>query len=232
MRRTVFVGDVHGCLAELSDLLDRIAVVDADAVCFVGDLVARGPDSKGVVACARALRARAALGNHDARVVEGWRAAQRGEREPRLGAEHARVLRDLDESDLAWLAELPHWVDVPEHAARVVHAGVLPGVPIDQQPPDLLLKLRSIAPDGRPLTGDSGTLWGALYVGPPHVVFGHHARARLQLHAWATGLDTGCVYGGELTALVLPDGSEVPPLDARRDALVSVRARRQYYTPS
>jgi len=232
MRRTVFVGDVHGCLAELSDLLDRVALVEGDAVCFVGDLVARGPDSKGVVACARRLGARAALGNHDARVVDGWRAAQRGERELRLGSEHGRVLRDLDEGELAWLAALPRWLDVPEHAARVVHAGVLPGVPIEQQPPDLLLKLRSIAADGRALTDDSGTLWGALYTGPPHIVFGHHARARLQLHAWATGLDTGCVYGGELTALVLADGSEVPPLESRRDALVSVHARRQYYSPS
>jgi hypothetical protein len=232
MRRTVFVGDVHGCLAELSELLERVAVVEGDAVCFVGDLVARGPDSKGVVACARTLGARAALGNHDARVVEGWHAVQRGERELRVGGAHARVLQELDESELAWLAALPHWVDVPEHAVRVVHAGVLPGVPIEQQPPDLLLKLRSISTDGRALADDSGTLWGALYAGPPHVVFGHHARARLQLHAWATGLDTGCVYGGELTALVLPEGSEVPPLDSRRDALVSVRARRQYYAPS
>jgi hypothetical protein len=231
MRRTVFVGDVHGCVAELSELLDRVAVVEGDAVCFVGDLVARGPDSKGVVACARSLGARAALGNHDARVVEAWRAAQRGERDAHLGGDHARVLRDLDDSELAWLAALPHWVDVPEHTARVVHGGVLPGVPIEQQPPALLLKLRSIAADGRALTDESGTLWGALYAGPPHVVFGHHARARLQLHAWATGLDTGCVYGGELTALVLPDGSAVPPLDSRRDALVSVRARRQYYAP-
>jgi hypothetical protein len=231
MARTLFVGDVHGCATELEELLDRLAVGSADALFFVGDLVARGPDSGRVVRCARRMGARSVLGNHDARVVGGWRARERGKRGPPLGPDHERVLAELEAEDLAWLAALPHWLDVAAHGVTIVHAGVLPGVPIEQQPPDLLLRLRSIAADGSALTDGSGTLWGALYVGPPHVVFGHHARAGLQLHAHATGLDTGCVYGRELTALVLDEGAPVPPVAERARALVSVRAKRQYFVP-
>jgi len=73
-----------------------------------------------------------------------------------------------------------------------------------------------------------GPLWGASYEGPPHIVFGHNARKDPQLHAHATGLDTACVYGGELTALVLPAGARLPPPNERRDLLVSERARRAY----
>ncbi|HLV20844.1 MAG TPA: hypothetical protein VKZ49_08175, partial [Polyangiaceae bacterium] len=74
-------------------------------------------------------------------------------------------------------------------------------------------------------------LWGARYTGPPHLVFGHNAREGVQLHPWATGLDSGCVYGGALTAMVLEAAEPVPPAAERQRVLVSVPARRVYFQP-
>ncbi len=76
---------------------------------------------------------------------------------------------------------------------------------------------------------DAATLWGTRYAGPPHVVFGHNARAEPQLHPWATGLDTGCVYGGRLTALVLGEGEIMPRGDKVKGLLISVPAARRYH---
>ena len=64
--------------------------------------------------------------------------------------------------------------------------------------------MRSITDDGRPSKRIEGAPWAALWTGPEHAVFGHDAIRGLQQHPLATGLDTGCVYGRELTALLLP----------------------------
>jgi hypothetical protein len=227
MSRSIFIGDVHSCAAELAELLSAVAIGSDDRVYFVGDLLTRGPDALGVLSLFRAVRARSAVGNHEQRLLAARHARQRGETGPKLGSSHAEVAAQLSDDDWAVLESFPLWLDVPEHGVRVVHAGVVPGVPFEAQDPWLLTHLRSIGDDGKP-SEKWGTLWGSLYRGSPHIVFGHNARQRPQLHPDATGLDTACVYGGSLTALVLPEGSAPPPADSRLDALVSVRAQRAY----
>lgn len=231
MKRTLIVGDVHGCSFELRTLLDKLAVTSNDRVYFVGDLIARGPDTRGVLAVVRELGCRAVLGNHEQRLLVARAARQRGEPGPRLGSSHAQLLHDFDAGDWALLERLPLYLDLPEHGICIVHAGVVPGVAIENQDPWLLTHLRSIDSGGKPTDRSGHTLWAVRYVGPPHIVFGHNALAGIQLHPSATGLDSGCVYGGELTALVLEPGQTLPPVAERRDVLKSVRAQRRYFSP-
>ncbi|MCC6901617.1 MAG: metallophosphoesterase [Polyangiaceae bacterium] len=223
MARTIVIGDVHGCRPELEELLDRLALARDDALCFVGDLVARGPDSPGVLDLVAQLGAALVVGNHEWRLL----AARRGE-PVRLGPSHRALIDSLDDRHWATIEAMRAWVDVPSHPLRVVHAGVVPGVAIDAQDPWALSHLRTLRDDGTPSDKRDFTLWGARYREAPHVVFGHNAVDGLQLHPCATGIDTGCVYGGQLTALVLAAGEPVPPPSERGDVLVSVRARRAY----
>jgi len=226
MGRTIVVGDVHGCADELDALLAKARFASGDALVFVGDLVARGPDSRRVLALARQLGARSVRGNHEHKLL-AWR---RKPRDVRLGEAHARVARELDADDWRALEQAPLWLDLRSHGARVVHAGVVPGTPLDETPPEALLKMRTLDARGRwSDDADAGRPWGEKYAGPPHVVFGHYAARDPQLHAWATCLDTGCVYGGALTAMVLDDGEPVPRGAAARAKLVSVAARRRYW---
>ena len=227
MSRSIFIGDVHSCAAELAELLAAVAITQDDCVYFVGDLLSRGPDPLGVLRLFRQLRARSAVGNHEQRLLAARRARLRGEAGPRLGSSHAEVAAQLGEEEWALLESLPLWIDVPEHGVRVVHAGIVPGLAFDKQDPWMLTHIRSIGRDGK-ATEKWGTLRGSLYEGEPHIVFGHNARQRPQLHPHATGLDTACVYGNALTALVLPEGVVPPPPSDRLDAMVSVRARRAY----
>ena len=229
MARTVIVGDVHGCRAELMDLLDQVAFGADDRLFFVGDLVARGPDSAGVLDLAAELGARAVLGNHERRLLEGRAARLRGKKGgPRLGPSHQALLAELESHHFAQLEAFPLHLDLPEHGVRIVHAGLVPRVPIEQQDPWVLTHIRSLLDDGSPSDKRGATLWAARYQEEPHVVFGHNAVDGLQMHPHATGLDTACVYGRELSALVLEAAAPPPPLAQRVDAIVSVRARQAY----
>ncbi len=207
MRQTLCIGDVHGCNDELGDLLAHAGYTKDDRLVLVGDLVAKGPDSAGVVARARELKALAVLGNHDAAVLS-----------PRANSHHEKVLRTLSPADVKWLEALPLWLDFPALNALVLHGGALPHVPLQRQPKHVLLNLRSIDEAGKAsLRVDGGVPWASRWPGPRHAVFGHDALRGLQQHPHATGLDTGCVYGNRLTGLWLPE-----------HRLVSVPARRAW----
>jgi hypothetical protein len=215
---TIVIGDVHGCADELAALLVACQRRADDRVVLVGDLVAKGPDSHGVLALLRECGALAVRGNHDASLLRIREKLIAGEPVPAGRAEQAALARTLDDDDWAYLSALPYWLRLPELNALVVHAGLVPGVAIERQDPETLMNMRTIDAQGRPSRRpDGGVLWGSLWPGPELVLFGHHASVGLQRHPHAIGLDSGCVYGHELTAYVMPEGR-----------FVSVPARRQY----
>jgi hypothetical protein len=223
MERTIVIGDVHGCIDELRSLLRTCGWRRGERLVMVGDLVAKGPDSQGVVQLLREEGALAVLGNHDDHVLrEGGRGAGAAKK-PR--PEHQKVAATLTPADWSYLEALPLYLRLgPERGGGpdtvVVHAGAVPGIPFEQQSREHLTTLRSIDDQGRPSKKIEGRPWAAVWPGPEPIVFGHDAVRGFQRHPHAVGLDTGCVYGKRLTALVLPERG-----------LVSVPARRAYAEP-
>lgn len=224
MGRTILVGDVHACRDELDALLAKVAFGAGDRLVMVGDLVVRGPDPRGTLDLLREVEALSVRGNHEDRLLRHRSAPK----ENPAGDQTLTTARALRKRDWAMLESLPLWIDLPEHGVRVVHAGLVPGLSITEQDPHTLMYVRSLDRGGAPVEKRGRVLWGERYAGPEHVVFGHNARPQPQIHAFATGLDTGCVYGGHLTAMVLEDGERPPPPRDRASVLVSVKARRRY----
>lgn len=230
MKRTVIIGDVHGCREELEDLLRLAAVDTTDSVVFVGDLVARGPDSLGVLDRVYALGALSVIGNHERRLLEIHESESvRGER-VKLSEAYRHLVDQLRPKDWDYLRRMPYSLELPQHGLYVVHAGVRPGQAMDQQEPWALTHIRSLDESGQPSAALGERSWAEDYVGP-HIVFGHSAQRGVQIYEHATGLDSGCVYGKRLTSLVLQEGEPVPPRSRRARSLVSVPARRVHFMP-
>lgn len=213
--RLYAIGDVHGCGEELARLLDGIAPGPGDTVVFLGDYIDRGPDSRGVIDHILAWRRETAArvvclkGNHEDMAL-GYlgRGGQWGEAWHRNGggaalrsyglpanAVPSEALGRIPPDHLAFLDALAlshRWGDW-----IFVHAGVRPGRPFEGQHPEDLLWIREEF-----LTGHHDLL--------ATVVFGHTPhRQVLDDRPQKVGIDTGCVYGGALTCLVLPEAHVV-----------------------
>src|SRR2546428_12891335 len=105
MGRTIVVGDVHGCAWELEALLDRIGFTTGDSLVFVGDLVARGPNSLGVLDIARRSGATIVRGNHEQKLLD-WR-----DHDATLGRMHEELAQSMRDVDWTLLETSPLWCD-------------------------------------------------------------------------------------------------------------------------
>ncbi|KAL5366248.1 Metallo-dependent phosphatase [Aspergillus floccosus] len=136
----------------------------------------------------------------------------------------------LSRRQLDWLAALPLIlrVKLPHNLASpfgatllIVHAGLVPGIPLEEQDPYAIMHMRSlvcVAGDNDQLmptevSGEESWVtawdrWQDKLAPKTTVIFGHDAKRRLQLGRYAIGLDTACLYGHQLSAAVIaaPDG--------------------------
>lgn len=218
--RVMIIGDVHGCFDEFRELLEKHHR-RTDTLILVGDLVNKGPRSLQTIALARKYNALAVLGNHEIAMLRVWHSR-------RSGLESKNNLRDawtdqLTSADISWLSGLPYTICLPTHNSIVVHAGLVPGISLIDQTAQDMTEMRNLETTDsgfRVMHSGEGHAWATSWTGPEHVYFGHDAKRRLQQTKFSTGLDTGCVYGGELTACILETG--------KQPRLVSVGAKKKY----
>ncbi len=237
------IGDVHGCRAELETLLDTLGysvtrdgegrAVDAThpdgrRVILVGDLVDRGPDTPGVLRLAmgmvRAGHAFVVSGNHESKLV---RALSRKNVTVSHGLQDS--LDQLAQQPDEFVAEAREWMDglishyVLDGGRLVVsHAGL-----IEKYHGRASGRVRAFCLYGD-TTGETDEFglpvrypWANEYRGKAMVLYGHTPAPTAEWVNNTMCLDTGCVFGGTLTALRYPERE-----------VVSVPAERMYYEPA
>ena len=223
-RRVYGVGDIHGRLDLLDELLaridqdDRMRGLAESEIIFLGDLVDRGPDSRGVVDRLLALAAgprpvHFLMGNHEQvflRALDGDLGALRfliriGGRETLLSYGIAEEeYRSLDYEELATLARarvpethvrflgsFEKWIEVGDYL--FVHAGLRPGIAIEDQSANDLFWIRDDFLRHRDSFGKM-------------VVHGHSITEDIDQRPNRIGIDTGAFASGKLTAIGLEAG--------------------------
>jgi diadenosine tetraphosphatase ApaH/serine/threonine PP2A family protein phosphatase len=199
MSRTIVVGDIHGCYDELMEMLETVNFGQDDHVVCVGDLVTKGPKNREVLELFMTdARFRTVIGNHDLALRRKWH-GEKIKLKPSQKATHKELKADK-EKYLPFLNKLPFTIDLGTHL--VVHAGLRPDVPLYSQTSEDMTLLRTL---GKNREGHDGTPWYEVYDGEKVVLFGHWPAPEPRRGPRAIGLDTGCVYGYNLTAYIIEE---------------------------
>jgi bis(5'-nucleosyl)-tetraphosphatase (symmetrical) len=221
------VGDVQGCARELDDLVEWIRLEPGrDELWCLGDLVNRGPDSLAAMRLWRDVRGRSLIGNHDvyALLAHSGRRKRKndtleslfaapdcGELLDRLRAEPVlHRLEERDGAEPAWIVHAgldPRWGDLRETAARIDGAEHDDDW-LESDDVSFATRVRCCDEAGEMHRGSGPPAdcpepylpWDDHYRGRTRVVHGHWARRGAYRRGRTMGLDSGCVYGGALTA--------------------------------
>nr|MDT0659940.1 polynucleotide kinase-phosphatase [Micromonospora sp. DSM 115978] len=236
------IGDVHGCRGELETLLDRLGYAvlrdeagrpvdavhpDGRRAVFVGDLVDRGPDSPGVLRLVMGMvaagHAFAVPGNHENKLVRALAGRNvqlthgLAETLDQLAGESEPFRRQVE----AFCRDLVSHLVLDGGRLVVAHAGLK-----EAYHGRASARVRSFALYGE-TTGETDEFglpvrypWATDYRGRAMVLYGHTPTPEPEWVNNTMCLDTGCVFGGRLTALRYPE-SEV----------VAVPAERIWYEP-
>ena len=236
------IGDIHGCFDELVELLKKLGYKistrpDGDTVVeplqdrkaiFVGDFVDRGPKVPEVLRLVMGMTKNGAAlcvpGNHDVKLIRALRGRNVN---PTHGL--AESLSQLEKESVEFRAEIVEFLDglvshyVLDNGRLVVaHAGMK-----EELQGRASGRVREFALYGE-TTGEIDEFglpirrnWADEYRGSAMVVYGHTPVIEPQWVNRTINIDTGCVFGGKLTALRYPEKE-----------LVSIPARRTYYEPT
>jgi len=197
---TYAVGDIHGCLDVLRRLVQSLEARSSDVFVFIGDYVDRGPDSKGVIDYLIALSERYEChfirGNHEQMFLDY------------LGREPGAIIwayNGMERTMMSYgsLSAVPdRHIDFLNRTVYsytikrfvFVHAGVRPGITLEEQEERDLLWIREPFLSSRnPIKGKT-------------IIYGHTPQSGGPLiEKSKIGIDTGCVYGGYLTAYRIED---------------------------
>jgi hypothetical protein len=211
-KRTIIVGDVHGCFDELLKILDAASYDESnDELIFTGDLINKGPNSLGVLKWLHERpNVKKVLGNHELRFLEAAK-------DPKSAPKKMQFLLNELKKDIdvwcEYISSWPMYVETSDYL--VVHGGVVPDKHPSETLPFITANIRYWDGTGEDMHNKSDPAWYELYKEKKLVIYGHWAIQGVMIRENTIGLDSGCVYGRKLSALILPE-RKIVSVDANK----------------
>jgi bis(5'-nucleosyl)-tetraphosphatase (symmetrical) len=214
MSKLIIYGDIHGCLDELIALRKKIGIKKGDIEISVGDIMSKGPKDLETLRYIMKENIIVVRGNNDDRLLN---------KNPEL----------FTTKELAFLSSLPFFYRVKN--VTVIHAGITPFIKLDsisKQEEQELTKVRYLDKNYKLLKPKESEknfcYWSEIYDGREgFIVYGHQVFSTVREDKFSLGIDTGSVFGQELTAAIFEIGKK--DIDTKSYKTVSQPAFECYF---
>lgn len=217
--RTIIYGDVHGCLDEFKTLRSELNLTNDDREISVGDLLDRGPLSNATLTYARENDIELVLGNHEYKYLryanhEATLKATGKKNPMTFNDEKIEIYNNLSKEDIEYIQAAPFFIKIDN--LTIVHAGITNKIELlnaKKKELESLTRIRELDENQKTLalgqTSFNSRFWSEFYDGGEGIiVYGHEAFNKVKIDKHSFGIDTGCVYGNKLTALVIEDAKD------------------------
>jgi len=209
MKRLIIYGDIHGCYDEFFQLRNSLNIQNSDVEVCVGDFLTRGKDSINTLRYIQRENILSVMGNHEYKLVRYINHQKSTKENPiELDADENHIVENLNPTDISFLNNLPFFLKFGP--ITVMHGGIQNHQNLDlmtKKEKEQMLRLRYLDKNQRFVAfgeeDHNSTFWTDLYDGNQgFIVYGHQYFQEVNRSPHALGIDTGCVYGNKLSAVV------------------------------
>lgn len=209
MSKLIIYGDVHGCYDEFTELRQKINPKKNDTEVCVGDIVTRGKHSIKTLRYIQEHNIQSVLGNHEDKIIRYLEHEKSKSKNPIiLDKDEQNIVKDLNSKDIDFLMNLPLFIKVKN--ITILHGGIHNSYDLNnlsKKEKSKILRIRHLDKNYNFITfgkeKDDSIFWADVYDGNQgFVVYGHQWFQEVKLNKFSVGIDTGCVYGNKLSAII------------------------------
>ncbi|WP_320035766.1 metallophosphoesterase family protein [Halarcobacter sp.] len=216
MSRIIIYGDIHGCLEEFKNLRKKIDFNENDKEIVIGDILDKGPYSVETLRFCIENKIESILGNHEYKYLRYKKHyelfVKTNKKIPmKLDDEKSKIFESLNNEDFEYLLNMNFYKKIDN--LTLIHAGITNDIKLDennQHDLEKLLWIRKLDDNQKPVALRDSNLnykwWSEYYNGNQgFIIYGHQPFDKIKIDEYSIGIDTGCVHGNKLTALIIND---------------------------
>jgi bis(5'-nucleosyl)-tetraphosphatase (symmetrical) len=209
MNRLIIYGDIHGCHNEFISLRKKINPKKNDIEVCVGDVITKGKDSIKLLKYLQTHNIKSVLGNHEDKLVRYLEHKKNKKKNPVvLDSDEKLIIDNLDNNDIEYLKNMPLFLRFKD--ITVLHGGIQNHQSLNnlvKKENSKILRLRYLDTDNNFIAygkeNEDSIFWADIYDGNQgFIVYGHQWFDEVKQSKFALGIDTGCVYGNKLSAVI------------------------------